>query len=253
MIAVDEAWLLGWLGAFLLPLFRVLALFSVAPVLSNRAFPVRARVAAAAAVALVTAPSVDLPPGALALDASLLPTVAREVIAGIVIGFAARLLFAAFEIAGETIGLQTGLSFAGFFDPQSGSANAVGRFVGTIVALAFVAINGPLALIAAVIHSLEVFPPGRLELPALSGNGLIGLGAEVFALALGVALPFIALLLFVNLALGVVSRVAPQFNVFAVGFPVTISAGLLLLTLGLSAIEAPLAESLGRFLEQVLR
>jgi len=68
-----------------------------------------------------------------------------------------------------------------------------------------------------------------------------------------VALPFIALLLFVNLALGVVSRVAPQFNVFAVGFPVTISAGLLLLTLGLSAIEAPLSESLGRFLEHALR
>jgi flagellar biosynthetic protein FliR len=252
MIAIGEAQLLGWLGSFLLPLIRVLALFTVAPVLSNRAFPVRARVAAAAAIALVSAPSVDLPQG-LPLDASLLPTVAHEVFAGLVIGFAARLLFAAFEIAGETIGLQTGLSFAGFFDPQSGSANALGRFVGTIAALAFISINGPLALIAAVIHSLEVFPPGRPELPGGSGEALIGLGAEVFALALGVALPFIALLLFVNLALGVVSRVAPQFNVFAVGFPVTISAGLLLLTLGLSAIEAPLSESLGRFLEHALR
>lgn len=252
MIPIGEAELLGWLGAFLLPLFRVLALFAVAPVLSNRAFPVRARVAAAGAIALVSAPSVDLPQG-LPLDASLAGMVLHEVLAGAAIGFAARLLFAAFEIAGETIGLQTGLSFAGFFDPQSGSANALGRFVGTIVLLAFVAANGPLALVATVIRSLEVFPPGGSGLAAIGGRSPVALGGEVFALALGIALPFIALLLFVNVALGVVSRVAPQFNVFAVGFPVTIGAGLLLLTLGLSAIEAPLVDALGRFLEHSVR
>lgn len=252
MIAIGEAELLGWLGAFLLPLFRVLAMFMVAPVFSNRAFPMRARVATAGVIALVSAPSVDLPQG-LPLDATLIGVVLHEILAGVVIGFAARMLFAAFEIAGETIGLQTGLSFAGFFDPQSGSANAVGRFVGTIVVLAFIAINGPLALIATVIRSLEVFPPGSTWLAPVAGASLPALGAEVFALALGIALPFVALLLFVNIALGVVSRVAPQFNVFAVGFPVTIGAGLLLLTLGLSAIEAPLLESLERFLELGLR
>ncbi len=79
---------------------------------------------------------------------------------GLTIGFTARLVFGSFELAGEAIGLQMGLSFAGFFDPQSGQANAVGRFVGTIALLAFVAVNGPLAVIATVIQSLDVFPPG---------------------------------------------------------------------------------------------
>lgn len=252
MIAIGEAELLGWLGSFLLPLFRVLALFSVAPVLSNRALPARVRVGAAGAIALVSAPSVELPQG-LPLDASLGAMILHEVFAGVTIGFAARLLFAVFEIAGETIGLQTGLSFAGFFDPQSGNANALGRFVGTIMLLAFVSANGPLALVATVIRSFEIFPVGSTGLGAIAARSPVSLGAEVFALALGVALPFIALLLFVNIALGVVSRVAPQFNVFAIGFPVTIGAGMLLLTLGLSAIEAPLVEALERFLAHTLR
>ena len=252
MIAFSEAELLRWRAGFLLPLFRVLALFAVAPVVSNRAFPMRVRVGLAAAVALVSAPSFQAPQ-ALEIGASLLGMVLHELLAGLTIGFAARLLFAAFEVAGETIGLQTGLSFAGFFDPQSGAANALGRFVGTIVLLAFVSIDGPLAMIATVIRSFEVFPPGSIGFGALSVRGPIALGAEVFALALGIALPFIALLLFVNIALGVISRVAPQFNVFAVGFPVIIGSGLLLLTLGLSAIANPLAESLERFLEQSLR
>ncbi len=252
MIAFSDSELLRWLAGFLLPLFRVLALFAVAPVLSNRAFPIRARLGLAAAIALVSAPSFPTPP-ALAFDATLLGTIANELLAGLIIGFSARLLFAAFEVAGETIGLQTGLSFAGFFDPQSGTANALGRFVSTIALLTFVAIDGPLALIATVIRSFEVFPPGGFGFGALSVRGPILLGAEVFALALSIALPFIALLLFVNIALGVVSRVAPQFNVFAVGFPVIIGSGLLLLTLGLPAIVGPLAESLERFLEQSLR
>jgi len=253
MISVSDSQLYAWLASFLLPLFRVLALMSSAPVLSNRAFPARARVALSAAVALVVAPFAAPPSPTVLAEAPGLVLVAREVLIGLTIGFTARLVFASFELAGEAIGLQMGLSFAGFFDPQSGQANAVGRFVGTLALLAFVAVNGPLAVIATVIQSLDVFPPGDASFAFLANRSPLQLGSEVFALALNLSLPFVALLLFVNISLGVISRVAPQFNVFAVGFPLTIGAGLLLLTLGLPMIEAPLAASLERVLTMVAR
>lgn len=253
MIAFTDAQLLDWIAGLLLPMFRVLALFMVAPVLSNRAVPLRLRIALSGAVALAAAPSAPLPPGSLPLDASLAALVGYELLIGLTIGFVARLLFAAFEIAGEAIGLQAGLSFAGFFDPQSGSANAVGRFIGTTALLAFVALNGPLVMIATVIQSFDAFPPGGANLALIFERSPVALGTDVFVLALNIALPFIALLLFVNIALGVVSRVAPQFNIFAVGFPITIAAGLVLLTLALHAVLAPLADAVEHFLNHPYR
>lgn len=239
MIEVGEPQLLGWLGALLLPFFRVLGLFTSAPILSQRSVPIRLRVAVSLAIAVLVAPSmptdsrVDIsgPDGWLA--------VATEALIGFAIGFVARAILAAVEVAGEAIGLQMGLSFAGFFDPDSGQLNAVSRLLNTLSLAAFVAINGPALLVAAVLQSFEVIPPatalgewvGRLQ-PA-------SLGASVFELGVMIALPFMALLLFVNLGLGVVSRIAPQLNIFAIGFPVTIGTGLVLLTLGLPLMQQP--------------
>ncbi len=247
MIQFDDATLAAWLAGFLLPFFRALALMSTAPVLSNRAVPVRLRVALALVIVVVAAPSIEVPRLDLG-SATGFGLVAREVAIGLTIGFIARLVFAGFELAGEAIGLQMGLSFAGFFDPSAGAANAVGRLLNTFALLAFVAIDGPLMVLAAVIHSFSLFPivasPDRftVDLQPLSA------GADLFALGLTIALPFLALLLFINLTLGIVSRVAPQFNVFSVGFPVTIGAGLALLTMGLPLLEQPLLSAIQRML-----
>ena len=87
----------------------------------------------------------------------------------------------------------------------------------------------------------------------LATRSPVQLGGELFGLALSLALPFMALLLFVNMALGIISRVAPQFNLFAIGFPITIAAGLTLLTIGLPMLEAPLALHLDRLLAHLSR
>ena len=146
---------------------------------------------------------------------------------------------AAVEIAGEAVGLQMGLSFAGFFDPDSGQINAVSRLLNTLSLAAFVAINGPLLLLAAAVRSFEVIPPATALTDWLVRVDPAGLGASLFGLGLTIALPFMALLLFTNLMLGIVSRVAPQLNIFAIGFPVTIGAGLALLALGLPLLQGP--------------
>jgi flagellar biosynthetic protein FliR len=254
MIAFTDQQLMGWLSAFLYPFFRVLGLMSSAPILSHRSVPVRVRVLLSAAITMAAAPMIQIAPG-VALDS---PTgflrIPVEVGIGITIGYVARLVFASFEIAGEAIGLQMGLSYAGFFDPAFGSANAIGRIVGTLSFLTFVTLNGHLMLIGAVVHSFTLFPvsPDVLSLP-WSGMQVTTLGREVFQLALSIALPFFALMLFVNIVLGFVSRVAPQFNAFAVGFPIMILAGVGLFALGLPLLEEPLMGATERALSALMR
>ena len=170
----------------------------------------------------------------------LLLQTAHEVAIGLAIGFAARLVLAAAEIGGELIGLQMGLSFAGFFDPQSGSANAIGRLVSTMALLTFVVLDGPQLLLAAVVRSFAVLPLTLEASLPLGAAQLARFGTGIFGSALSIALPIVAMQLIVNLVLGIVSRVAPQFNVFAIGFPVTIGSGLLLLALGLPVLDQAL-------------
>lgn len=247
MISVAEGQLLAWLGAFLLPFFRILGLFSSAPILSQRAVPARVRVGVSLLLATLVAPLMPAAPAADLAAPSGWLAVAGEALVGFAIGFVARGILAAVEIAGEAVGLQMGLSFAGYFDPSAGGqANAVGRTINAFSMLTFVSLNGPLLLLAVVVQSFAVFPiePG---LPtSWASLSPVQLGADVFALGLALALPFTALLLFMNLVLGVISRVAPQFNVFAVGFPVTIGAGLILLATGFPLLEAPLTEATQR-------
>ncbi len=239
MIQVGEAQLLGWLSAFLLPFFRILGLFTSAPILSQRSVPLRLRVALSLMLAALAAPLLPASPAAdLGAPAGWL-AIASEALIGFAIGFVARAILASVEVAGEAVGLQMGLSFAGFFDPDSGQQNAVSRLMNTLSLWAFVAIGGPALMVAAAVQSFEVIPPATALGDWIGRMQPAALGAGLFELGVILALPFMALLLFVNLALGIVSRIAPQLNIFAIGFPVTIGAGLVLLALGMPLLQAP--------------
>lgn len=249
MVTFTDAQVQAWLAAFFLPFVRVMALFTAAPVLSIRAVPVRFRVGAAIAIAAALGPSVSVPAGIDLMTLRGAGYVAQEVMVGLAIGFVARLAFAAFDLAGELIGLQMGLSFAGFFTPSGSQGNAVGAFMNTTATLSFVAMNGPLLLIAATLRSFTSLPIGPAPFEFAARFNPIALGAEVFALGLLIATPFLALILFVNLLLGVMTRVAPQLSLFSVGFPITIGAGLILLMIGLPWIERPMVQGLARLLD----
>ena len=142
---------------------------------------------------------------------------------GLALGFAVRVVFAAVEFAGEIVGLQMGLNFAGFFDPVSASpGTATSRFFGTMVAWLFVVINGHLLVMAALVQSFNAFPVGPEPFAFLRQTLPHRWGAEIFRTGLWIALPLVAMLLFVNLVLGMISRVASQINIFAIGFPITL-------------------------------
>jgi len=249
MITFSEAQVTAWLVPLLWPFLRVLALFSALPVLGQRMVPMRVRVALSFMIALAAQPMLPQMP-AVALDTPVaMVLVMQQVLIGLTIGFAVRIVFAAVEFAGEIVGLQMGLNFAGFFDPVSaGTATATSRFFGVVVAWLFIVINGHLAVIAAVIKSFEAFPVGPQPFAFLSALAPHTWGAEVFSLGLWIALPLIAMLLFVNIVLGIISRVAQQMNVFAIGFPVTLGVGLIGMMLTLPLMQVPFTMALERML-----
>ena len=142
-----------------------------------------------------------------------------------------------------------GLNFASFFDPMANAqVSAVSRFFGNIAVLLFIAINGPLTVLMAIIKSFDTFPIGGSLMQAFARVQVYELGADLFASALWIALPMIGLLLFVNLTLGVISRVAPQMNIYAIGFPVTLTTGLAGIALVLPMMEQPLLQLIDRML-----
>jgi flagellar biosynthetic protein FliR len=249
MLTFSEAQLIDWISPLLWPFLRVLAVFTTMPVFSQRAVPLRVRIGLAGLIAFAAQAMLPEMPR-IALDSpTAFVAIAQQLLVGMSIGFAVRIVFAAIEFAGELIGLQMGLNYAGFFDPATGGqATAVSRFFGTTVAFLFVIINGHLLVIAAVVQSFHSFPVGPEPFAFLRAVRPETWGAEIFRLGLWIALPMIAMLLFVNLVLGVISRVAQQMNVFAIGFPITLGVGLLGVLLTLPMMQAPFTMALEQML-----
>lgn len=240
MFTFSEADLMALVAPVFWPFLRILAVFSSAPVFSARSVPMRTRVALAMLVAIgAQAALADQPVIGLS-DPRALGLVLQQVVIGVAIGLAVRIVFAAVELAGEVTGLQMGLNYAGFFDPTTNqSTSAVGRFFGNMTMLLFVILGGHLVVLQAVVASFDAFPLGTAAFDAVAKMRLHELGAVVFRYGLWIALPLVGMLLFVNIVLGVVSRVAPQINAFAIGFPVTLSTGLLGIAVTLPMLEGP--------------
>ncbi|WP_066342228.1 flagellar biosynthetic protein FliR [Azohydromonas lata] len=251
MLTFTEAQLLAWITPLLWPLLRALALLSIMPVLGTRM--VMARVRVGLALLLAVAAQAVLPPIApVALDSPVaFALVLQQLLVGVSLGFAVRIVFAAVEFAGEVVGLQMGLNFAGFFDPStSGQGTVTGRMFGTLVAWVFIVTNGHLVVLASLVRSFEVFPVSPQPFQDVMKLAPHTWGSEIFLLGLWIALPLIVMLLFVNLVLGVISRVASQMNVFSVGFPVTLGVGLIGMLTTLPLLEQPFMMALERMLSR---
>lgn len=244
MIDVSTAQLDAWIGALMFPLGRLLGLFSSAPVFSNRGVSVRVRLAIGMGVAIavlpVMPPMPQVPPG----SGLGLAIFAQQIFIGIAIGFVMRIVFAAVDMAGALIGMQMGLSFAIFFDPDAGGQTAVlSDFLNLLATLIFLAINGHLLMVDILVRSFEWLPVSTAVVDAGGWGFLARAGITVFSAGLLLSLPIIAILLIANIALGVLTRAAPQLNLFAVGFPITLTAGFIGVLLVMTNF-APVLQSL---------
>lgn len=242
MISFTSAQLSAWLAAFIFPLARVLALIASAPIFGNKQVPARIKVGLALAITVVIAPTLDIPPGIDPASAQGLFVLAQQIVAGLIIGFSIRLIFSAVEMAGDLAGMQMGLGFASFYDPQNATFTPViAQFLGIIAALTFITVDGHLYMLAALSDSFRDFPIGT-GVPSANGFKTVAeWGGSLFSHALQFALPLVGALLITNLALGILTRSAPQLNIFAVGFPVTLAVGFAALMLTIPYL-APLME-----------
>jgi flagellar biosynthetic protein FliR len=250
LVTLTEAQLAAWISPILWPFIRTLAVFTSAPVFSSRSFPTRAKIGLAFFVALATQASLPTMLIVGLNDPGALGVAAQQIGIGLAIGFAVRLVFAAVELAGEVVGFQMGLNFAAFYDPSLNTqSSAVARFFGHMASLLFVVMNGHLMVLMAVTRSFHAFPIDQNLFEVLQRMKLYRFGAELFASALWIALPMVGMLMFVNLALGIVSRIAPQMNIFAVGFPITLVVGLIGIAATLPLLDQPFMALMERVVE----
>ena len=235
MLSVTSAQLEGWLALLAFPMARILGFLGAAPVFGNNAVPRRIKLVVGLAVTMGVLPVVTAtPPEAIDSWAGIL-ILFQQTLIGIAMGLVLRVVFAALDLMGEIISLQMGLSFATFFDPVAGGQTAVvGEFLTLIATLVFLSLNGHLLMIDALARSFEWLPVSA-TLPHKGGWLVLArFGASIFASGLLMALPIVTALLITNIALGVLTRAAPQLNLFAIGFPITLTVGfgVLLLALG---------------------
>ena len=241
MISITSAQLDAWLALFIFPLTRILGLLATAPVFNNGALQVRNRLILGLAVALAVTTSLPATTQVPAGSWLGFMVIFEQILIGVLLGFALRIAFAAVDIAGELIGLQMGLSFAVFFDPTSGGQTPViTEFLGLLTALIFLGLNGHLLTLSVLAESFDLLPISTTPFHAAAFSTMLAWAATLFSTGLLLALPLITTLLITNIALGVLARIAQQLNLFAVGFPVTLAIGFLVLMLSLPFIGAAL-------------
>lgn len=234
MISITSTQLSAWLALFIYPFVRILALVASAPILGNRQIPARIKVGLSLLLTFIIAPLVPVQPGIDVASAEGLFVLLQQVLAGLAVGFTMRLIFTAVEMCGDIAGMQMGLGFATFYDPQHASYTPlIAQFLGIVAALAFLGLNGHLAIVSALCESFQIFPISSSELSATGFHTLAAWGSSIFLYALQLSMPLIGALLITNMALGILARSAPQLNIFAIGFPITLVIGFIALALTL--------------------
>ncbi len=233
MISFTSMQLDGWLAALIFPLVRILAMIASSPIFGNVQIPAPVKVGFSVVLAFIIAPTIGAVPQVALSSPQGLLIIIQQIIIGLAMGFTISLIFNAFEMAGELAGLQMGLGFASFYDPVNAVQSAIiSQWLGIVASLAFLAMNGHLYMISALAESFHTLPIGSM-MSAQGYNGIVHWGGMIFVYAVQISLPILAALLITNIALGILTRAAPQLNIFAVGFPITLAIGFFVLALSI--------------------
>ncbi|MCI4439667.1 flagellar biosynthetic protein FliR [Tibeticola sp.] len=238
MLSFETAQVYAWIGAFFWPFLRILSLLMAAPLFSARQIPTRVRVAFAVVLTVALAPALPpMPP--VAFDATGWLMVVQQLQIGLVMGLAVTLMLSVVQLAGSIVGLQMGLGFSTLLDPAQGTQVAsLAVFLNVLALLLFTALNGHLMMLAVLARSFTLVPVGT---GPLLGSGawqmLAAQGGTLFALALAFSAPVLGTLIIANLGLAVLSKLAPQLNLFNLGFPIFFVLGLLALYFAMPSLE----------------
>lgn len=218
------------IGLYFWPFVRISGMLLAVPVLSGTYVPTRVRLILAVFITLAVAPMLELPPPVDPFTWYGILLIAQQLGIGIAIGLIFAVIFQAFVIAGHLVSMAMGLAMASMVDPATGvNTPIIGRYFTIVATLLFLLMNGHILVFEAVMKSFEVLPIGVHFFNQESLKLIYGFGAQMFVFGVTIALPLVTALLLVNIAFGVVARAAPALNIFAVGFPITLMVGLIML------------------------
>jgi flagellar biosynthetic protein FliR len=244
--------LMNWVVSFMWPLSRILGLFTSAPLFSISNFPMTARIGMALAISILVSPILPaqsmIDPFSLSGIASLM----NQFIIGIAIGFVMRIFFTAIEMMGDLIGMSMGMSFASFYNPQTqAQTQVISQFFSMVLILLFITTDLHLVVIDSLIQSFYIVPIDQVSLNVRGFKEMAFLGAKIFSIGLQLSLPIVTALLITNIALGVLTKAAPQLNLFGIGFPVTMAVGLVMIFVSLPYMIKPFIKSLTDGIETI--
>ncbi len=240
---------IGQFVVFLLLFARITSVVVTAPILGHSAVPAQVKVALGIFLAFVLLPLqravIDV------VDLRLLGFVVlilQEVMVGAILGFATGLMFAGVQYAGELIGFTMGYSFATTIDPEtSASTPILGEMLYTFTALIFILLNGHHFILESIVLSYQSVPIGHLTVSALLSDHLVALTGSIFVIAAKFAAPAIVALFLTDVALGILTRIIPQMNIFGVAFPLKIGVGLVVLSSSMPVLVFVFKKLLGTF------
>lgn len=229
-LVVSEEQLMQFIGQYLWPMMRIGAFYFAVPIIGARTVPARVRLILMLFTTLLLVPVLPPAPIVSIFSWSGFVMVVHEVLIGITLGFALQVVLHVFILAGQFIAMKMGLGFAAMNDPSSGvSTTIMSQFYLLLSTLLFLSVNGHLVVLQLMIDSFTSFPIGGEGFDRSSFLAIVQLGSWMFSAALLIALPLFTSLMIVNMSFGVMSRSAPQMNVFTVGFPITLVFGLALM------------------------
>lgn len=221
---------------FLLVAARLAALFLAMPIFGGTTVPAPIRAATIVVISaaiFLSLPTLQYVPTDLV---GLALAILGEMFVGFAAGFASRIVFAAVETAGQLLGMPMGLGFANAVDPVSNSNQVVtSRLLGIMVSLLFLVMDIHLVLLRMVAESFLLLPPGKAFVSPMVGMSLVRQSALIFEGAVQLAAPVLVVLLGTLAVLGLLSKIAPKVNLFALSFAISIA-------LGLTALKAALPD-----------
>jgi flagellar biosynthesis protein FliR len=231
----------------LMLIMRVGGILFTAPIFSHKSVPGMVKVGLIILLSLIILPTIapmkmNLPPDLLGLSVVLV----KEIAAGLAIGFTAQLLFIGVQFAGDLIGLQIGFGIVNVMDPNSDAqVPLIGQYQTIIATLIFLSLDGHHMVLSAISSSLQAAPLGQINFTGASADIIVRGGVNTLAQGIKLGAPCIVTLFLLDVAMGVVARTVPQMNIFIVGFPLKIGAGLLMLAGSLPLFTYVFAKLLG--------
>ena len=232
------------LYTFLLIFGRIGGVFVSAPFVSNRAIPAPVRAGFAAVLSMGITPLIEKQTGPIPDSLPLLAgQVSTDILFGMALGYFAKLLFSAIEMAGYFVDTQMGFGFVNLVNPFSEQQESIMSVFQYQLALTlYILMNGHLLLLGALVKSFSVLPPGAVSPQANFGLTVIPMLQLMFSLGFRLALPAVGVLLTMDVAFGLVARMVPQINIFMVGIPAKVIVGLATVALLLPTISLIVGE-----------